>query len=415
MQSGQDIEQRIAAIHDALEGVKVQLASYESAAKHFHGSDRLEDKANLTVAHNALVVDATRLLQTVRGPMDALFEYSEKGAQAAAIRTLLAMGAFEKIPVDGTITATKLAEALNVDKELLVRLMRAVTVVGPFKEVAEEEYAHTPFSEIFLSPHARGMFTLWTDNILLPWVKLPEFFATSGWKNPSQERNSPYTYGHQTGGKTVFEHMAQYPERVKALNLGMAAQSESSMWSVDIMDFRALLSQYQTSDDSVLVVDIGGGKGHCLQRIHQLISDVPGRLVLQDRPVVLAETDDLSDFRIEKCEYNFFEPQPIKGAYIYYLRRVLHNWPDHICVEILKNTAVAMEPGKSRIVIAEFVVPPVGASMETASTDLVMMTMTGAQRTEKQWQQLLDAAGLKLEKTYTAPGTDYGAVQAVLK
>lgn len=78
MQSGQDIEQRIAAIHDALEGVKVQLASYESAAKHFHGSDRLEDKANLTVAHNALVVDATRLLQTVRGPMDALFEYSEK-------------------------------------------------------------------------------------------------------------------------------------------------------------------------------------------------------------------------------------------------------------------------------------------------------------------------------------------------
>lgn len=33
------------------------------------------------------------------------------------------MGAFEKIPVDGTITATKLAEALNVDKELLGKLL----------------------------------------------------------------------------------------------------------------------------------------------------------------------------------------------------------------------------------------------------------------------------------------------------
>ncbi|KAL1966228.1 hypothetical protein VTN77DRAFT_4780 [Rasamsonia byssochlamydoides] len=411
----QDVAQRTSAIHGCLEKVREQLASYEDVSKRFHRSESVADKASVTVAHNALVMDATRLLQTIRGPLDTLYEYIEKGAQTAAIRSLLAMGAFEKIPVDGSITATKLAEALRVDEKLLIRLMRVATIVGPFKQVSEEEYAHTPFSQIFLVPEARSFFTLVTDDFLLPWIKLHDFLPASGWKNPSQERDNPYTYAHQTGGKTVWEHLAQYPERVKALNLGMGAQTESSMWSVDIVDFRALLSPYQTSDDSILVVDIGGGKGHCLQRIHHLLADVPGRLVLQDRPEVLADTYDLKNSRIEKCAYNFFEKQPVKGAHIYYIRRVLHDWPDHICIDILRNTATAMEPGKSRIVIAENIVPPVGADMETAWMDLVVMTVSSAERTEKDWQQLLDAAGLRLEKTYTAPGTNYGAVQAVLK
>lgn len=264
-----------------------------------------------------------------------------------------------------------------------------------------------------------------------PWGKMHEFLSSSGWKNPAEERNNPYTYAHQTGGKTIWEHLQQYPERVKALNLGMGAQAEASTWSVDIVDFRALLASEKTNKNSILVVDIGGGKGHCLQRINNAISNIEGRLLLQERPEVLKDTYDL-DSRIEKYEYNFFEPQPVKGklhypsayntysdiflpgAHVYYLRRVLHDWPDHLCIEILKNTATAMEPGKSRVIIAEIVVPPVGADLETGWMDLVMMTVTGAERSAKHWEELLNAAGLKLEKIYTAPGTNHGAVQAVL-
>jgi hypothetical protein len=93
----------------------------------------------------------------------------------------------------------------------------------------------------------------------------------------------------------------------------------------------------------------------------------------------------------------------------------LHDWPDHICIDILKNTAAAMEKGKSCIVIAECLVPPVGTDLETAWLDLGMMALTGAERTQKDWEELLDAAGLKLERVYTAPGTNHGAMQAVLK
>lgn len=149
-----------------------------------------------------------------------------------------------------------------------------------------------------------------------PWVKMHEFLASRGWKSDGEERDNAYTYAHQTGGKSFWEHLKQYPKRVEALNLGMGAQTATTMWSVDIVDFRALLASKKTNKDDVLVVDVGGGKGHCLQRINKSISDIEGRLVLQDRPEVISDTYDLDSSRIEKYEYNFFEPQPIQGKRI---------------------------------------------------------------------------------------------------
>lgn len=214
----------------------------------------------------------------------------------------------------------------------------------------------------------------------------------------------------------------------------MGAQTATTMWSVDIVNFKALLASKKTNRDDVLVVDIGGGKGHCLKRINNAIQDIEGRLVLRDRPEVINDTYDLDLSRIEKCEYDFLEPQPIMGEYIfprqqthanarlpgahiYYICRVLHDWPNHLCVSILKNIANianAMEPGKSRLIIAEIVVPSTGGDSETGWMDLVLMTVTGVERSAKDWEQLLSAAGLKLEKIHTSPGTNHGGVQAVL-
>lgn len=44
-----------------------------------------------------------------------------------------------------------------------------------------------------------------------------------------------------------------------------------------------------------------------------------------------------------------------------------------------------------------------------------MMTFTGCERTLKQREELLDASGLRLEKTWSAKVTNYGVVEARLK
>jgi len=41
-----------------------------------------------------------------------------------------------------------------------VRFMRNVTTVGPFAEVGLEEYAHTPYSLVYLSTPLRAIFCL---------------------------------------------------------------------------------------------------------------------------------------------------------------------------------------------------------------------------------------------------------------
>ena len=96
------------------------------------------------------------------------------------------------------------------------------------------------------------------------------------------------------------------------------------------------------------------------------------------------------------------------GARAYYLKYVLHDWPDDRCKEILQHLVTAMEPGYSRLLINEAVIPDVGASWAHTSLDLFMMALASAtERTETQWRDLLESAGLKITGIWSkGAGTD---------
>lgn len=117
----------------------------------------------------------------------------------------------------------------------------------------------------------------------------------------------------------------------------------------------------------------------------------------------------------ESCAHNVCVIADKKtGAPIYYIRRCLHDWPDVDCVRILKVIAAAMTPEVSKLVISEIVLPSIAADVESGWMDLTMMTLSGRERTEKQWVNLLTLSNLKLQKIHRGPGTNYAAVEAVL-
>lgn len=64
--------------------------------------------------------------------------------------------------------------------------------------------------------------------------------------------------------------------------------------------------------DSVFLVDVGGGLGHDLEELKAKHSDVSGSLILQDQPDVIAQINKVSP-GIELTVHDFFTPQPIKG------------------------------------------------------------------------------------------------------
>lgn len=103
------------------------------------------------------------------------------------------------------------------------------------------------------------------------------------------------------------------------------------------------------------------------------------------------------------------------GARAYFIRRVVHNWGDKACHIILRNTAAAMDSSFSRLPITDMVVDNVGAVREIAWEDLSMMTIGGVERTERQWRELLDECGLRVQKIWRNSVIEHAVIDARLK
>ena len=73
-----------------------------------------------------------------------------------------------------------------------------------------------------------------------------------------------------------------------------------------------LLADALSGAEDVLFVDVGGGKGHDLEKFSQRFPAARGRLILQDLPQTLDEVADL-DGKIELLPHDFFRAQPVRG------------------------------------------------------------------------------------------------------
>jgi hypothetical protein len=64
-----------------------------------------------------------------------------------------------------------------------------------------------------------------------------------------------------------------------------------------------------------------------------------------------------------------------------------------------------MQPGYSRLLINEYVVPDVGASWSVTSMDWLMLALGAVrERTERDWNQLLRSVGLRIVKIWVCEG-----------
>jgi hypothetical protein len=143
--------------------------------------------------------------------------------------------------------------------------------------------------------------------------QLSEFFKSNGWKSPQDEHNNPYTFTHRTNGLTMWEHVKLDPVYFADWNAAMNAQGLATSFAISIFPFHSELSKLETTEASVLVVDVGGGLGHATMQIKGLIGDVKGKVILQDRPEVLDDIKEDLGAGIEKMGHDFFTPNPVKG------------------------------------------------------------------------------------------------------
>jgi hypothetical protein len=205
-------------------------------------------------------------------------------------------------------------------------------------------------------------------------AKLPEFFKKTGYKNPLDKDNTGFTYAFGTN-LHYFEYINQpdHKDELDAFEAHMDFKTLGKKWfeQVDVEE----IFDHPKDDDKTLMVDIGGSFGYDIIDFNRLYPNMPGGLVLQDLSSTINNLPaSFPHDKITAQVHDFFTTQPVKGAKVYYLHMVLHDWPDSSCRDILKSVIPAMDKGYSKILLNEMVVLDRGAPWFATSVDWMMMS-----------------------------------------
>ncbi|KAH6652311.1 o-methyltransferas-like protein [Truncatella angustata] len=350
------------------------------------------------------LLDGLRDIQSsLETPHDTLSHFSGLHLKIAAARIGEDLKLFEILAERRqSWSVGDLAAKTNAAPLFLGRLLRYLASVNLIKESGEDTFTANGQTHTLAQPGYRGGIYHFFDNCGPVFQALPAFLAGNKYQDITDATKTAFQTAFPTD-LPAFQWLPTQPERFGPLQQVMMVQGAAAVPWFSVFPFEKELSDFAGRH---VFVDIGGGFGHQCVALKQAYPQLKDKIVLQDLPQTLehlpppfvAQLDG-----IEKLAHNFFEPQPIKEAKFYYLRNVLHDWPDETCIEILSQISIALG-SESQILIDEMVLPNVGVTWEATTIDLTMMSSLGSrERTLKEWRALLDSAGLKIQRidTYT--------------
>ncbi|SPO02082.1 uncharacterized protein DNG_04755 [Cephalotrichum gorgonifer] len=390
-------------VADTLEALAQRLTSTANDVR--SGNLSLETD---TFQRMGLIKAAAELSDAVSLPKDKVLMWLPYFAHITAIRLFVKWKAFETIPVgDGAaISYAELAEKLGADESLITRFARALVANGTLEQIGTDSVGHTEFSKMFTTPNPIwAMVQLGFDHQMSSFLAMPKYFDQFGLtEEPKDRLQTVLAFSEGRLGSTVWEINHSSEERLKVVMLSMAAVEEH-MPALGGYDLSWAVKEDSESAERVLVVDVGGGKGQALKGIFKATPGLPrNRCVLEDLPEVIEaarrDESELADVRMVAMD--FHDEQPVKGALVYYMRRCLHDYSDEECVRMLQQIAGAMAVD-SRLLIVETLLGNPPSSFQVAM-DLMMLAISGKERTLENFQDILGAAALKITKVSQIPG-----------
>ena len=287
------------------------------------------------------------------------------------------------------------------------RVLRYLASVGQIKETGIDTFAANHITKILATPGYRGEVYHTFDNIGPVLAALPDFLV----ENKYQEINHPAQTPAQKAFDTplpMFAWLPTQPKRFEPVQQTMTVIPSGQPWFT-IFPFKEQLGSFA---GETVFVDVGGGFGHQSLQLLGAFPELKDRIVLQDLEQTLAHLPPLDG--VKAATHDFFTEQPVKGAKFYYLRQILHDWPEERALAILAQLKTAFGP-ESQLLIDEIVLPDSGAHEQATTLDLIMMSSFGSlERTVKDWNDLLAKVGFRILRIDThTPRRQYSIIQAV--
>ncbi|KAJ5247869.1 hypothetical protein N7468_002852 [Penicillium chermesinum] len=328
-----------------------------------------------------------KLRDKLEKPSDTIVRLAFSGHQLVVLRLAADLKLFDVMALeagqslDGSVNLHALAEKTPAEPLLLTRIMRFLAAMGAVHEIRPQVYSPAPLAADLVSSSPLSAALIHCTHFMSVLSKLPEYFNEKGWKSPHDAHDGPFQFALGSS-QHYFEFLSSNPYYGQAFNTVMAMpfRRRGKNWF-----------EFYPAAERLLV----SSAGEDLRMFHERFPDLPGKLVLQDLAPVIDSATALPE-RIESQSYDFFQEQPIKHAKAYFMRTVLHDWPDQQAEKILRRVCDAMGPN-SVLLINELILPEAGVLLSSALGDIQMMgSFASLERTEAQWKQLLQNAGLEL-------------------
>ncbi|KAK1714164.1 O-methyltransferase [Colletotrichum lupini] len=386
-----------------------------------HGAELLRQSDNGSIAaspfedkskavHNPrkkLMESAMKLLQLATMPEEYLDHLANEYQELTCVRWLVDLDVLQHLPQDGSIAYAVLAAKAGVPEKHLKGVARMAVLNGFLEEPTSGHVSHSRSSALLVRDENFMSWARWMMNYSMPVAyKFPE--ATRRWGDTDAKNQTAFNVAENTTDP-FFDHIRKNPDLTSVFSSYMRNVTASRPWSlahaVECFDWASL-------PEGAKVVDVGGSHGQLAVHVASKFPHL--KYIVQDLPETVATAQRAFDAdtsidpavksHIQFMSSDFFKPQTVLDAHVYFLRMIIHDWPDRDARIILQNLRTALEANpKARIVIMDTILPPPGSTtlqheQQLRVRDLMMMQVFNARERElENWKNLLNDVGMEIE------------------
>ena len=212
---------------------------------------------------------------------------------------------------NGPVAGRDLAKQTGADHALLLRLLRYLLAIHAIGQVGVDLYTANNVTRSLVIPQLEAGVNNTYDTVGTATMALPSFLARNNYQNPTNPKDCAFQEGFHTQD-SLFEWFPTRPEPLHYFNLWMSGQRDGRVGWLDFFPFEERIARdFKQDEGAVMLVDVGGGRGHEVEAIKKKHPSLPGRFVLQDMPATIEQALPVPG--MEAVAHDFFTEQPIKG------------------------------------------------------------------------------------------------------
>ncbi|KAL1748366.1 O-methyltransferase-domain-containing protein [Schizophyllum fasciatum] len=317
--------------------------------------------ARLRTAVKTIEAACAQLCATVATPQGNMHNYVD----IACIRTVIdARVADHLLSQPAGMHIDELARLTGIEAGKLARVLRVLATSHCFSEVYPNVFTNNRLSMKLLSDDpVCSLVGRAVDETAPSALHLSEVLRDpkKGRSYLPQDCTYDHFYGRPVFGQTDTVSFRPYYPLISLQPSPSRRANFVARSAFPVIAVYLLVYPWHTASQGATIVDVGGSKGHATMDVARAFPHM--NVIVQDAPEVVAQgpaywNTHLPEGNVRFVPVDFFKQSPVSGCEYYYVKHILHDWPDAESITILKNIRAATKP-TSRLLIHDYVLPPV--------------------------------------------------------